>query len=75
MHKYITGYQFHKKVMKWSVLALSFPIPLRKVTNPEDAIAHIDNIRNTKLEEKYNLRKEGEQGRLRGSSLPRNCSV
>ena len=31
---------------------------MRKVANPGDAIAHIDYIRNTKLEEEYNLQKD-----------------
>ena len=57
IHKYIAGYQFYKMMMKWSEDGASFPVPLRKVENPHDAIASIDYIRNPQLEQEYETQK------------------
>jgi len=58
VHKSIAGYQFHKMISKWSDPASSIPVPLRTVSNPSDAIAHIDYIKNSKLEKIYEDQKE-----------------
>lgn len=58
VHKSIAGYQFHKMISKWSDPASSIPVPLRTVSNPSDAIAHIDYIKNPKLEKIYEAQKE-----------------
>ena len=58
VHKSIAGYQFHKMISKWSEPASSIPVPLRTVSNPSDAIAHIDYIKNSKLEKIYEAQKE-----------------
>jgi len=58
IHKYIAGYQFYRMMMKWAEPGASFPIPLRKVENPHDAIASIDYIRNPQIEEGYQAQKE-----------------
>jgi len=58
VHKTIAGYQFHKMISKWSDPTSSIPVPLRTVSNPSDAIAHIDYIKNPKLEKIYEAQKE-----------------
>merc|ERR1719430_2331986 len=58
IHKYIAGYQFYRMMMKWTGPNASFPIPLRKVENPHDAIASIDYIRNPQIEEGYEAEKK-----------------
>jgi len=58
IHKYIAGYQFYRTMMKWTDPGASFPIPLRKVENPHDAIASIDYIRNPQIEEGYEAEKK-----------------
>ena len=45
-------------MMKWAEPGASFPIPLRKVENPHDAIASIDYIRNPQIEEGYEAEKK-----------------
>merc|ERR1719234_578761 len=57
IHKFIAGYQFYRMMMKWAEPGASFPIPLRKVENPHDAIAGIDYIRNPQIEEGYEAQK------------------
>ena len=58
VHKSIAGYQFHKMISKWSDPASAIPVPLRTVSNTSDAIAHIDYIKNSKLEKIYEAQKE-----------------
>ena len=58
VHESIAGYQFHKMISKWSDPASSIPVPLRTVSNPSDAIAHIDYIKNSKLEKIFEAQKE-----------------
>ena len=57
-HKAIAGFQFQKMLAKWSDPSSLIPVPLRKVSNTSDAIAHIDYVKNSKLEKIYEAQKD-----------------
>jgi len=57
IHKMTAGLQFHKMIAKWTDSSSSIPVPIRTVSNPSDAIAQIDYIRNPKLEKMYEAQK------------------
>ena len=58
IHKMTAGLQFHKMIAKWTDSSSSIPVPIRTVSNPSDAIAQIDYIRNPKLEKMYEAQKK-----------------
>jgi len=58
IHKITAGLQFHKMIAKWTDSSSSIPVPIRTVSNPSDAIAQIDYIRNPKLEKMYEAQKK-----------------
>jgi len=58
VHGYIAGYQFHKMITEWSSGAFPVPVPLREVTNPSEAIAYVEYIKNPELEKQFSAQKE-----------------
>ena len=57
VHFYRAAYQYHKMISMWSEPSRPFPIPLRKVTDVSDSIAHIDYIINPQLEKQFEEQK------------------
>merc|ERR1719195_178253 len=58
IHKITAGLQFHKMIAKCTDSSSSIPVPMRTVSNPSDAIAQIDYIRNPKLEKMFEVQRE-----------------